>query len=190
MDQWHGRHLVTSPTPETLSGVRSMDRKVPDVFDVFGIGKFYSFNLMDERLIKLIFRGALYSQYPQGWNCFARSSGQERGHPVCLVRQTGQVIWINNKHTFVFVDNQTCVLCYYRQNAKWREGRSQCERPRTYDKFYQKTPGNFQALVSGSFVWPVFSFITLGPLLQVKGWPYKSRIRVVLVNLLLCAIKS
>ena len=83
---------MTSPTPETLSGVRSMDRKVPDVFDVFGIGKFYSFNLMDERLIKLIFRGALYSQYPQGWNCFARSSGQERGHPVCLVRQTGQVI--------------------------------------------------------------------------------------------------
>ena len=30
------------------------------------------------------------------------------------------------------------------QNTKWREGRSPCERPRTYDKFYQKTPGNFQ----------------------------------------------
>ena len=36
-----------------------------------------------------------------------------------------------------------------KQNMKWREGRrSPCERPRTYDKFYQKTPGNFQALVS------------------------------------------
>ena len=35
-----------------------------------------------------------------------------------------------------------------KQNDKWREGRSHCERPRTYDKFYQKTPGNFQALVS------------------------------------------
>ena len=35
-----------------------------------------------------------------------------------------------------------------KQNLKWREGRSPCERPRTYDKFYQKTPGNFQALVS------------------------------------------
>eukprot|EP00092_Neocalanus_flemingeri_P015073 GFUD01016281.1.p1 GENE.GFUD01016281.1~~GFUD01016281.1.p1 ORF type:complete len:303 (-),score=85.92 GFUD01016281.1:47-922(-) len=31
-----------------------------------------------------------------------------------------------------------------KQNSKWREGRSPCERPRTYDKFYQKTPGNFQ----------------------------------------------
>jgi hypothetical protein len=31
-----------------------------------------------------------------------------------------------------------------KQNTKWREGRSPCERPRTYDKFYQKTPGNFQ----------------------------------------------
>ena len=30
------------------------------------------------------------------------------------------------------------------QNTKWRQGRSPCERPRTYDKFYQKTPGNFQ----------------------------------------------
>ena len=136
-------------TKKTLRGDMDMIRMyfLYRFIQVFGIGKFYSFNLMDERLIKLIFRGALYSQYPQGWNCFARSSGQERGHPVCLVRQTGQVIWINNKHTFVFVDNQTCVLCYYRQNAKWREGRSQCERPRTYDKFYQKTPGNFQTLV-------------------------------------------
>ena len=35
-----------------------------------------------------------------------------------------------------------------KQNMKWREGRSPCERPRTYDKFYQKTPGNFQAPVS------------------------------------------
>ena len=36
-----------------------------------------------------------------------------------------------------------------KQNMKWRGGgRSPCERPRTYDKFYQKTPGNFQALVS------------------------------------------
>ena len=34
------------------------------------------------------------------------------------------------------------------QDSKWREGRSQCERPRTYDKFYQKTPGNFQPSVS------------------------------------------
>jgi len=31
-----------------------------------------------------------------------------------------------------------------KQNTKWREGRSPCERPRTYDKFYQKTPLNFQ----------------------------------------------
>jgi len=31
-----------------------------------------------------------------------------------------------------------------KQNNKWREGRSPCERPRTYDKFYQKTPLNFQ----------------------------------------------
>ena len=83
---------MTSPTPVTLSGVRSMDRKVPDVFDVFGIGNFYSFNLMDGRLIKIISRGALYPQYPQGWNCFARSCDKEGGHPVCLVRQTGQVI--------------------------------------------------------------------------------------------------
>ena len=30
-----------------------------------------------------------------------------------------------------------------KQNRKWRERRSTCERPRTYDKFYQKTPGNF-----------------------------------------------
>ena len=30
-----------------------------------------------------------------------------------------------------------------KQNRKWREKRSTCERPRTYDKFYQKTPGNF-----------------------------------------------
>jgi len=31
-----------------------------------------------------------------------------------------------------------------KQNTKWREGRSPCERPRTYDKFYQKTPLNYQ----------------------------------------------
>jgi len=31
-----------------------------------------------------------------------------------------------------------------KQNNKWREGRSPCERPRTYDKFYQKTPLNYQ----------------------------------------------
>jgi len=30
-----------------------------------------------------------------------------------------------------------------RQDSKWRQDRSTCERPRTYDKFYQKTPGNF-----------------------------------------------
>ena len=31
------------------------------------------------------------------------------------------------------------------QGRKWSERRSSCERPRTYDKFYQKTPGNFQS---------------------------------------------
>ena len=31
-----------------------------------------------------------------------------------------------------------------RQTARWQQGRSPCERPRTYDKFYQKLPGNFQ----------------------------------------------
>ena len=31
-----------------------------------------------------------------------------------------------------------------KQNTKWREGRSPCERPRTYDKFYQKTPLSYQ----------------------------------------------
>merc|ERR1719192_732937 len=30
------------------------------------------------------------------------------------------------------------------QGSKWAARRSSCERPRTYDKFYQKTPGNFQ----------------------------------------------
>jgi len=32
----------------------------------------------------------------------------------------------------------------WEQGAKWAQRRSPCERPRTYDKFYQKTPGNFQ----------------------------------------------
>ena len=41
---------------------------------------------------------------------------------------------------------------------QWREGRSQCERPRTYDKFYQKTPGNFQALV-GKLKIPIAVFV-------------------------------
>lgn len=32
----------------------------------------------------------------------------------------------------------------WEQGSKWAARRSSCERPRTYDKFYQKTPGNFQ----------------------------------------------
>lgn len=32
----------------------------------------------------------------------------------------------------------------WEQGSKWAQRRSPCERPRTYDKFYQKTPGNFQ----------------------------------------------
>jgi len=30
------------------------------------------------------------------------------------------------------------------QGSKWAHRRSPCERPRTYDKFYQKNPGNFK----------------------------------------------
>jgi len=30
------------------------------------------------------------------------------------------------------------------QLTKWQDRSSPCERPRTYDKFYQKVPGNFQ----------------------------------------------
>jgi len=95
---------VTSPTPVTLSGVRSMDRKVPDVFDVFGIG------------------GPYIPNTPKGGIALPG---------LVTRREDTQYAWSNRLD---------------RQNAKWREGRSQCERPRTYDKFYQKTPGNFQAL--------------------------------------------
>merc|ERR1719192_3188402 len=39
------------------------------------------------------------------------------------------------------------------QGSKWAARRSSCERPRTYDKFYQKTPGNFQVgLLSNTLI--------------------------------------
>ena len=33
---------------------------------------------------------------------------------------------------------------YQEQMHKWQDRSSPCERPRTYDRFYQKLPGNFQ----------------------------------------------
>ena len=38
----------------------------------------------------------------------------------------------------------TVTMMITSQGSKWAARRSSCERPRTYDKFYQKTPGNFQ----------------------------------------------
>ena len=47
------------------------------------------------------FRGSVHPQHPQGWDCSARPRGQEGGHPVCLVRQAGQVILKNaSKYCF------------------------------------------------------------------------------------------
>jgi len=81
-----------------------MDRKVPDVFDVFGIG------------------GPYVPNTPKGGIALPG---------LVAVRDESNYCWSERLS---------------KQNDKWREGRSQCERPRTYDKFYQKTPGNFQAL--------------------------------------------
>merc|ERR1719348_617189 len=81
-----------------------MDRKVPDVFDVFGIG------------------GPYVPSTPKGGIALPG---------LVAVRDESNYCWSERLS---------------KQNDKWREGRSQCERPRTYDKFYQKTPGNFQAL--------------------------------------------
>ena len=33
---------------------------------------------------------------------------------------------------------------YQQQMDKWQDRSSPCERPRTYDRFYQKLPGNYQ----------------------------------------------
>lgn len=81
-----------------------MERKVPDVFDVFGIG------------------GAYIPTTPRGGIALPG---------LVAAREDTQYCWSDRLN---------------KQNIKWREGRSPCERPRTYDKFYQKTPGNFQAL--------------------------------------------
>jgi len=42
-------------------------------------------------------------------------------------------------------DRETWELRLRAQGRKWSDRRSSCERPRTYDKFYQKTPGNFMS---------------------------------------------
>jgi len=81
-----------------------MDRKVPDVFDVFGIGQPY------------------VPSTPKGGIALPG---------LVPIRDDTQYCWSERLN---------------KQNDKWREGRTQAERPRTYDKFYQKTPGNFQAL--------------------------------------------
>ena len=44
-------------SPDTRDIVRIMDRKVPDVFDVFGIGKVSFFNDIMERIDKVHFQG-------------------------------------------------------------------------------------------------------------------------------------
>jgi len=82
-----------------------MERKVPDVFDVFGIGTPYVPNT------------------PKGGIALPGLVTKRDDH--------SQYCWSQRLSA---------------QNDKWREARTQEERPRTYDKFYQKTPGNFQAL--------------------------------------------
>jgi len=80
----------------------AMERGVPDVFDVFGLGNSY------------------VPSTPQG------------GIPL-----PGLASRVEDKQ-------YSWTPRLDKQNTKWREGRSPCERPRTYDKFYKKTPGNFQ----------------------------------------------
>ena len=47
------------------------------------------------------------------------------------------------------------------QGSKWAARRSSCERPRTYDKFYQKTPGNFQVgLANNTLIISVMAMLT------------------------------
>jgi hypothetical protein len=41
------------------------------------------------------------------------------------------------------------------QLSKWQDRSSPCERPRTYDKFYQKLPGNYQVEKSKT-TWLIF----------------------------------
>jgi len=79
-----------------------MERGVPDVFDVFGLGNSYVPNT------------------PQGGIALPGLASRV---------EEKQYSWTPRLE---------------KQNTKWREGRSPCERPRTYDKFYMKTPGNFQ----------------------------------------------
>jgi len=79
-----------------------MERGVPDVFDVFGLGNSYVPNT------------------PKGGIALPGMAARV---------EDKQYSWTPRLN---------------KQNIKWREGRSPCERPRTYDKFYQKTPGNFQ----------------------------------------------
>ena len=48
------------------------------------------------------------------------------------------------------------------QGSKWAARRSSCERPRTYDKFYQKTPGNFQVgLLTNTLIVIVMAMLTI-----------------------------
>ena len=113
-----------------------MERKVPDVFDVFGIGKHVN-------LSQFIF----LKQFDM--KCTVRSlnivsfSGQPYvpSQPKGGIALPGLVAKRDDGSGYVWSQRLSA------QNDKWREGRTQCERPRTYDKFYQKTPGNFQALV-------------------------------------------
>lgn len=56
----------------------------------------------------------------------------------------------------------TMTMMITSQGSKWAARRSSCERPRTYDKFYQKTPGNFQVgLRSNILIIIVMAMLTI-----------------------------
>ena len=119
--------------------------RIPDVFDVFGLGMYfylcyylssvyhlYCHNIphTTNQSHTLVFTPVYVTSFLLGTSYTAPS-------PKGGIALPGMVNKVEDKQ-------YSWTPRLNKQNTKWREGRSPCERPRTYDKFYKKTPGNFQ----------------------------------------------